>query len=99
MLYKLGGAEARYADVEVEESRGTSKIAADEFYGQPLATAVRKILTMRRQGGNGPATVAEIYEMLVRGGFLFETKNEDYAKRGLRGSLTKNTIFHLLPGK
>jgi hypothetical protein len=73
-------------------------IQSDQFYGQPLATSIRDILEMRRALKQGPATVGEIFDALVQGGFKFETKNEDNSKRGLRISLTKNTaIFLKLP--
>jgi hypothetical protein len=72
-------------------------IRADTFYGQPLATAVRMYLEMRRATGQGPATVADIYDALLRGGYAFQT-TADNAKRILRISLSKNTaMFHKLP--
>ncbi len=73
-------------------------IRADQFYGQPLATCMRDILEMRRARRQGPASVTDLYNALVQGGFSFDTKNEENAKRGLRVSLTKNTaLFHRLP--
>jgi DNA-directed RNA polymerase delta subunit len=53
----------------------------------------------RRQIANvGPATVNEIYDSLVAGGYNFQTKNDDYAKRNLYTTLTKNSsVFHRLP--
>jgi hypothetical protein len=53
---------------------------------------------MRRALKQGPAGLSDIYSALVRGGYKFETKNEENAKRGLRQSLTKNVAqFHKLP--
>lgn len=73
-------------------------IRSDQFYGQPLAGAIRTILEMRRKQERGPATVNEIYAALIEGGFAFDTRNEENAKRGLRVSLTKNSVtFHKLP--
>jgi len=73
-------------------------IRSDQFYGQPLAAAIRTVLEMRKKLNSGPATVNEIYNSLMDGGFAFETKNEDNAKRGLRVSLSKNSVtFHKLP--
>src|SRR5437870_11151705 len=69
----------------------------DEFYGRPLATAVQEVLERRKRAGQGAATVAEIYDTLVRGGFHFSTKNADNAKRNLYTSLQKNMKFHRLP--
>lgn len=69
-----------------------------EFYGQPLAVVVRRILEKRRIANQGPATVAEIYDTMLLGDYNFETANADNAKRSLRISLTKNSsTFHKLP--
>ncbi|MCI0637722.1 MAG: hypothetical protein L0Y72_08870 [Gemmataceae bacterium] len=69
----------------------------DQFYGKPLATAVQEVLERRNLSGQGAATVAEIYEVLVRGGFHFATKNAENAKRNLYAKLAKNPKFHKLP--
>lgn len=72
-------------------------IRPDEYYGQPLASAIRMILEARKASGLGAATVREIYEALIKGGFRFEAKDEN-AVRGLRQSLSKNSVtFHKLP--
>lgn len=53
---------------------------------------------MRRTANLGPATVGEIYDALLAGGYNFESKDTANGKRGLRVSLTKNSsIFHRLP--
>lgn len=97
-LRKLIGQPPLFADDDLRSKVGTSPIRADQFYGKGLSTAIREYLDMRRTGDQGPATVAEIYDALMEGGFAFDTKNEDNAKRALRISLTKNTaIFHKLP--
>lgn len=90
------GRPIMYADIE-RKSGDLIFIRTDEFYGQPLATAMRSVLEKKRAGGNGPATVREIYDALISGGFKFEAKDEN-ALRGLRQSLTKNSaVFHKLP--
>jgi len=87
------------ADREDGDSPTIGSMRRDEFYGVALATAIRRYLEMRRSSGMGPATVQDMYEALVAGGFRFETKNTDNAKRGLYISLAKNTaVFHKLPG-
>ncbi len=99
-IFLAAGEPPRYSESDFEESRGgpSLSIRSDQFYGQPLAASIREILEMRRALKQGPVTVNELYEALLRGGFKFETKNEDNAKRGLRISLTKNTVtFHKLP--
>ncbi|HEU0052539.1 MAG TPA: hypothetical protein VFQ39_05150, partial [Longimicrobium sp.] len=97
-LCQLEGREPVYAEVEQRTERAAYSIRRDQWYGQPLSTAVREYLSMRRASNRGPATVNEIYEALANGGFLFEAKGAENAKRGLRISLRKNSsIFHRLP--
>lgn len=98
-IYMAAGESPRYSDSDLGESTGPSlAIRSDQFYGQPLAASIREVLEMRRALKQGPATVNELYEALLQGGFKFDTKNEDNSKRGLRISLTKNTVtFHKLP--
>lgn len=90
---------ARYPDIDLSHGAGPSlAIRSDQFYGQPQASCVREILEMRKALNKGPATINEIYSALVDGGFAFDTKNDENAKRGLRISITKNTaLFHKLP--
>lgn len=53
---------------------------------------------MRRAQNLGAATNREIYDLLVTGGYEFDTKSEDIAQKSLRNSLAKNTaLFHKLP--
>jgi hypothetical protein len=98
-LAEMAGMPPVYARSELEASAGVDlSIRSDQFYGQPQATAVRDILKMRKALNRGPATINEIYEALVEGGYAFETKNDENAKRGLRISISKNTaLFHKLP--
>jgi hypothetical protein len=88
-----------YTDAELQSGPSVNlAIQSDQFYGQPLASSIRTVLELRKALNQGPATINEIHAALVEGGFAFETKNEDNAKRGLRISITKNTsLFHKLP--
>ncbi len=86
-----------YTDVDHVPTIG-STIRSDQFYGQPLATCTRAILEMRKSANRGPASVNDIFDALTSGGYSFETKDADNAKRGLRISLRKNAAFHKLPG-
>jgi hypothetical protein len=99
MLCGRAGIAPMYADAQLQPSGVALSIRSDQFYGQPLAGAIRTILEMRKSQGRGPATVNELYDALLEGGFKFDTKDEANAKRGLRISVTKNTqTFHRLPG-
>jgi len=100
-LAELDGLGIPFPDAN-EEGEGVLSLGGfkrDEFYGVPLATAIRKFLEMRKRSGMGPATVNDLYSALAAGGFVFDTKNEANAKRGLYISLAKNAVvFHKLPG-
>lgn len=99
-LCEMAGLAPRYAIAEPEATSPVlTEMRADQFYGRPMATVVREYLEMReRAGGERTATVSEIYDALVKGGFKFEASSEKNAKDGLRISLAKNTaVFHKLP--
>jgi hypothetical protein len=93
------GQPARFSDAELsQDGMGGSQIETDRFYEKSLAPSIRDYLQLRKLANNGPGSLNEIYESLVRGGFKFETENEDNRKRNLRQSLSKNTVmFHRLP--
>lgn len=92
------GRPPRFSEVERVRSMGVGALKRDQFYGKPLATAIREYLEMRGpsdKGGLGAASVNDIFSALSEGGFKFETKNEANSKRGLRIALSKNTVtFH-----
>lgn len=105
MVNKLcgyAGIAPRYPDVETEQARGSLALKRDQFHGKPLATAVREYLVQRGpsdRGGLGAATVNEIFDALVAGGYKPETSDVENAKRGLRIALTKNSVtFYRIDG-
>lgn len=92
------GQQPLYPDAVDGEVGTVFAIRSDQFYGESLSGAMRQYLKMRRVANLGPATVHEMYEALVRGGFAFGTDNEDNRKRILRLSLVKSSsLFHRLP--
>lgn len=96
-LCQQEGCEPLYSDDSVETESAWA-IKPDEFYGQPLATCIRRYLQMRRNAGRGAATVSEIYDALTSGGFKFTSPSKELAQRALRISLSKNTsTFQKLP--
>jgi hypothetical protein len=101
-LCSHAGIAPRYPDVESEGARGSLAIRRDQFHKKPLATAVREYLEQRGRsdrGGLGAATVNEIFDALISGGYKPETDDEENAKRGLRIALTKNSVtFYRVPG-
>ncbi len=87
VIYDVEGAGAHDAD-----------IFPDEFYGKNLTTAIRVILDRRSAGGHGAATLDDIFDALVSGGYHFETRNDDNCKRSVYNTLSKNAaLFHKLP--
>lgn len=92
----------RYPDVETDATRGSMTFRRDQFHAKPLATAVREFLEQRGpsdRGGLGAATVNEIFDALVAGGYQPETDDLENAKRGLRIALTKNSVtFYRIEG-
>lgn len=92
------GQPSLYSEASLDGEVGNVfAIRSDQFYGRPLATAIREYLKMRQVANLGAATVNEIYDALCRGGFSYESENEDNRKRNLRISLTKNSsLFHRL---
>jgi hypothetical protein len=87
-----------YPDADEELASNSTATRSDEFYGKPLATAVRTILERRKRANLGAATVPEIYKVMKEGGFHFEAKNEANAQRSLHIAMAKNTsTFHRLP--
>jgi hypothetical protein len=96
-LCAVAGREELY-QLDAPEEAVPNRVRADQFYGQPLATAVRTILVMRKQQNLGAATINEIFEALSKGGYTFNTKTDDVGRASLRNSLSKNTVtFHKLP--
>lgn len=84
-LLVLNDEPIRYQDTDVE-IKGRIPVAPDEFFGKPLATAVRDFLKRRGQA----VPLVEIYEALKQGGFEFGGE-EKFQPRGLAISLSKNT--------
>ena len=96
-LCERAGKPPLYSDISQPTSGQLGSIRPDQYYGLQLATAIRAILEARRAANLGAATVREIYDTLIKGGFKFEAKDEN-ALRGLRQSLSKNSAtFHKLP--
>jgi hypothetical protein len=81
-------------DESVESSGINLSLKGHEYYMQPLAKVINDIL----KRANGPATIKEIYDQMVAGGYKFDAKNDDNAQRGVRISVMKNVAkFHKLP--
>lgn len=98
LLCEHTGLPPIYADSALAPASSGVSIRADEFYGQPLATAIRSILEKRKLADRGPATPREIYDALVEGGYKFDTDSEPNRLIGVRVSLRKSSaIFHRLP--
>lgn len=99
LLCEQEGEASLYVEADIGANASPSySINPDTFYGQALNTSIREILEMNRAVGKGPASVREIYDMLVKGGYQFTTTVAQNAQRGLRISLGKSSqTFHKLP--
>jgi hypothetical protein len=98
LLCKRAGMNPIYAETERGNAGTLADINPDTFYGQPLNSCIRDYLERRRAAGIGPASVREIYDALIKGGFLFNAQSDENAQRSLRVTLSKAThTFHRLP--
>ncbi len=98
-FYSDAGEPIPYPNANTESVANHTSLRSDLFYGSTIAEAAQMYLEMRKASGLGSASVNDIYAALKTGGYRFDTKNEEYAKNGLRISLRKNgAVFHQLPG-
>ncbi len=103
LLCEQNGTKPLYAnlaeDTEKTGDGDVGRILPDTFHGKPLAKAVRMYLAMRKKSNIGPATIEDIYDMLLEGGYDFE-KEKAPAIQGLSISLGKSahTFRHLPNG-
>jgi hypothetical protein len=87
-----------YPDLRAGASGDISAIRSDQFYGQPLSTAIRAYLDTRKAAGRSAASLNDIYMAVKTGGFAFNTRDEENAKASVRLTLRKNSsIFHRVP--
>jgi hypothetical protein len=97
-LCEAAGMPPAYADVGAVSGPSITAIRGDTFYGKVLTTAAREYLQMRKGANLGPTSVRDIYENLKKGGYPFETEDDNNAMTGIRQVLRKNSgIFHRLP--
>jgi hypothetical protein len=97
-LCQIIGEPARYQvdgmGASGQPKRNVLNWKVDQFFSRPLASCVTEYLEARETAGlDRAASVDDIYEALVKGGYKFEgvTGSEDNQKRALKISLTKNT--------
>jgi hypothetical protein len=72
-------------------------VRPDEYYGMQALDVIRSILEKRKTANLGAATIAEIHEAMLAGGYQFQTQKAANAKRGLYSLVAVNAIFHRLP--
>lgn len=97
-LCKLAGVPDAYiidgTDAPAAGGKKTLKFKEDQFFNKSLAGSVVAYMEAREEAAmERPASVDDIYDALVSGGFKFEgsTGNPDNSKRALKIALTKNT--------
>ena len=87
-LSAMMGKPQPFSDVELSRVQNSMSIRPDQFFGKPLAGAVKEYLKMRGQA----CTPQEINDGLIAGGFEFPKDwTEKYQLRNLSISLSKNS--------
>lgn len=96
-MLEIDGKPPMFADIAAA-SAPTASFRADQFFNQPFASCVRAVLEARAAVNQGAASVDDLYDALLAGGFNFEQKDQSIAKRNLAISMGKNTVtFVKLP--
>lgn len=98
-LCEMSGKPPMFRKDELDTSaagKAPLAFANDAFYGKPLASCVKEILSARKSANLGAATIDELYQALASHGYHFEGKEEN-RKHILRTALRKNSDFHKLP--
>src|SRR5438067_13734189 len=67
-LCKVAGKPILYPDAGAASGTSTS-FRSDQFYGQTLTSVVRAILNARKVQNLGAATINEIYDAMIAGGY------------------------------
>jgi hypothetical protein len=96
-LCAAGGDALLYPDVGEVSAVSSSAIRPDQFFGRALATVVREIMEGRKAQNKGAIPLDELFDQMKSGGFQFDNKNEQIAKRNLSISLGKNAVFIRVP--
>jgi len=89
----------RYQSADLQLKSQAFAIRSDQFHGRPTATCVREYLEMRKRSDLGPASLNEIFDALVSGGYEFNTKSDQVSRISLNNQLGKNPVFYRLPNK
>src|SRR4051794_25456766 len=71
-LCDVAGMPLMFADVDGATTT-TGQFRADQFYAQPLAAVVREILTARKAQGLSAASVNDLYDTMLSGGYKFDS--------------------------
>ena len=78
-------------------SSGNTGFRSDQFFGKPMATAVKEILEQRGARNLGALSLDDLFDTMKAGGFQFDNNNEQIAKRNLAITLSKNPAFMRVP--
>jgi hypothetical protein len=98
-LCAAAGGNPMYPDVEGEQvpTVGLGPILTDQYFGRPTATVVKEILERRKQSGMGAILLNDLFEAMKAGGFEFDSKDPETARRGVSITLGKNPAFIKIP--
>lgn len=92
-LCEAAGEQPMYPDVEGDKpvTATLGAILPDQYFGKPTATVVRDILERRKNRGLSAIPLNELYEAMKAGGFEFDSKDPETARRSVAITLGKNT--------
>lgn len=92
-LCDAAGAPRIYPDTGEEKpaTAALGPILPDQYFGKPTATVVRDILERRKRANLGAIPLNDLYEAMKAGGFEFESKDPEIARRSVAITLGKNT--------
>lgn len=83
---------------DVADTSAVHPLRGDEYYGLKQQAACRLVLERRKALSLGPATLDEIFATLTEGGYRYEAKSVEVAKKSIYNMLVQNSsTFHRLP--
>lgn len=87
------GAQRIYLDLDEGKAITASlgPILPDQYFGKATATVVRDILERRKKANLGAIPLQDLYEAMKAGGFEFDSRDPETARRSIAITLGKNT--------
>ncbi|CAN5734699.1 hypothetical protein BH18ACI4_BH18ACI4_28620 [soil metagenome] len=97
MLYEMEGEPVAFPNIGAARASAAVAFRGDQFFGKPLATAVKEILEQRWGRKLGAMSLNELFDVMKAGGFDFGNSDDKIARRNLSIALSKNPHFMRVP--